>query len=319
MINKAKRAPKKVVYPEGNHEKILRASQIVYDEKIAYPILLGDENEIRNKAEKVNVSLEGVKIINPAKSEKFEEYANALFQLRNRKGITLTEARELMHNRNIFGSMMVRIGDADALISGVSMHYPDTIRPALQIIQVKKGLAKVSGLYVLLLKDDIYFFADTTVNIEPTAEDLAEIAICTAEIVKKFDIEPRIAMLSFSNFGSTKHPLAEKVARATQLVKERRPDLIVDGEMQADTAVVPEIIKENYPFSSLTSKANILIFPDLQSGNIAYKLLHRIGYAEIIGPILMGMAKPVHVLQRGCEVNDIVNMTAIAVVDAQEK
>lgn len=317
MINKAKRAPKKVVYPEGNHEKILRASQIVYDEKIAYPILLGDEKEIKSKAEKVNVSLEGVRIINPAKSEKFEEYAHALFQLRNRKGITLTEARELMHNRNVFGSMMVRIGDADALISGVSMHYPDTIRPALQIIQVRKGLSKVSGLYVLLLKDDIYFFADTTVNIEPTAEDLAEIAICTAEIVKKFDIEPRIAMLSFSNFGSTKHPLAEKVARATQLVKERRPDLIVDGEMQADTAVVPEIIKENYPFSTLTSKANILIFPDLQSGNIAYKLLHRIGNAEIIGPILMGMAKPVHVLQRGCEVNDIVNMTAIAVVDAQ--
>lgn len=318
MLNKAKMNPKKVVYPEGEHEKILRASHIVYDEGIAQPILLGDEQKIKTKATDLGLTLKGIKIINPDLYPERDKYAKTLFEIRARKGVTLTEAYELIRNKNVFGSLMVHHDEADALISGVSMHYPDTIKPALQIIQLKKGLSKVSGLYLLIIKDEIYFFADTTVNIEPSADDLAEIAICTADIAKKFDIEPKIAMLSFSNFGSTKHLLAEKVRKATELIREKAPELIVDGEMQADTAVAPEIIKENYPFSTLKDKANILIFPDLQSGNIAYKLLHRLGGAEIIGPILMGMAKSVHVLQRGCEVNDIVNMTAIAVVDAQQ-
>jgi malate dehydrogenase (oxaloacetate-decarboxylating)(NADP+) len=214
--------------------------------------------------------------------------------------------------------MMVHAGDADALVSGVTQHYPDTIRPALQIVGMRSDLSRVSGLYIMIVKNQVYFFADATVNIEPTAEELAEIALCAAETAKRFDIEPRIAMLSFSNFGSTKHPLAEKVKKATEIVKQRSPGLVVDGEMQADTAVVPEIIEGTYPFSSLKGGANVLIFPDLQSGNIAYKLLARLGGAEAIGPVLMGMSKPVHVLQRGCEVNDIVNMAAIAVVDAQE-
>lgn len=319
MINKAKKGPKTVVFPEGEQEKILRAAHIVNDENIAKPILLGDEKVINSKAKELGLELDGVKIIDPVKHSKFDKYVDELIKLRSRKGVTKVEATEAMKDRNAFGSMMVRMGDADALISGVSMHYPDTIKPALQIIQMKKGLSKVSGLYVVIIKDEIYFFADATVNIEPTAEDLAEIALSAAEIAKKFDIEPKIAMLSFSNFGSTKHPLAEKVKAATEIVKKKAPDLMVDGEMQADTAVAEEVIKEQYPFSSLKSKANVLIFPDLQSGNIAYKLLHKLGGAELIGPILTGMSKSVHVLQRGCEVNDIVNMTAIAVVDAQQQ
>jgi malate dehydrogenase (oxaloacetate-decarboxylating)(NADP+) len=214
--------------------------------------------------------------------------------------------------------MMVEMGDADGMIAGVNYHYPDTIRPALQTIPLKKGIDVVAGVYMLVFKNDVIFFADTTVNIEPTTAQLAEIAIITADLVKNFDIEPRVAMLSFSNFGSVRHPLALKVAEATRLVKERRPELVIDGEMQADTAVVPEILNETYDFNRLREKANVLIFPNLEAGNIAYKLMNRIGGAEAIGPILVGMGKSIHVLQRGCEVNEIVNMTAIAVLDAQK-
>jgi malate dehydrogenase (oxaloacetate-decarboxylating)(NADP+) len=223
-------------------------------------------------------------------------------------------------NHTTFGALMVRKGEADALIGGLTQHYPDTIRPALQVIAPRPGLRKVSGVYVLITpRGDIYFLSDATVNIEPSAEDLAEIAICAAETAHRFGQEPRVALLSFSNFSSTRHPLAEKVARAVTLVRERAPGLMVDGEMQADTAVVPEIIEQDYPFSTLKGGANVLVFPNLESGNVAYKLLARIGGAEAIGPILMGLSKPVHVLQRGAEVNDIVNMAAIAVVDAQER
>jgi malate dehydrogenase (oxaloacetate-decarboxylating)(NADP+) len=242
-----------------------------------------------------------------------------LFRLRHRKGVTRREAEELIFNRNLFGSLMVRMGDADALISGLTEHYPDTLRPALQVLAVRPGLRRVSGLYLLISqRGDLYFLADTTVNIEPTAEDLAEIAMTTAEMARRFDVEPRVAMLSFSNFGSTRHPLAEKVRLATEMVRKRMPGLMIDGEMQADTAVVPEIIEQTYSFSFLKGGANVLIFPNLEAGNIAYKLLMRIGGCEAIGPILMGLSKPVHVLQRGSEVNEIVNMAAIAVVDAQE-
>jgi malate dehydrogenase (oxaloacetate-decarboxylating)(NADP+) len=232
--------------------------------------------------------------------------------------VTRTEAGELIQNRNLFGSMMVHLGDADALIGGLTQHYPDMIRPALQVIKMRDDLRKVSGLYMLITqRGDIFFLADTTVNIDPTAEDLAEIAVETAAVARRFDVEPRVAMLSFSNFGSTRHPLAEKVRRAVALVREREPDLLIEGEMQADTAVAPEIA-ETYPFSTLQGNANVLIFPNLEAGNVAYKLLSRIGDAEAIGPILMGLSRPVHVLQRGAEVNDIVNMAAIAVVDAQD-
>jgi malate dehydrogenase (oxaloacetate-decarboxylating)(NADP+) len=211
------------------------------------------------------------------------------------------------------------LGDADALVGGLTQHYPDMIRPALQVIEVRHGMRRVSGVYVMITpKRDIYFLADATVNIEPTAEDLAEIAVNTAEMARRFDVEPRVAMLSFSNFGSSRHPLAEKVRKAVELVRLREPALMVDGEMQADTAVVPEILEETFPFSTLKGGANVLIFPSLEAGNIAYKLLGRIAGVELIGPILMGLSRPVHVLQRGAEVNDIVNIAAVAVVDAQD-
>jgi malate dehydrogenase (oxaloacetate-decarboxylating)(NADP+) len=222
-----------------------------------------------------------------------------------------------MKNRTPFGCMMVHKGDADAIIAGLTQNYPDTIRPALQIIGTRDDVSVVSGLYIITSKDNVYFFADTTVNIDPTPEVLSEIALQAAEMATRFGITPRVAMLSFSNFGSTRNALSEKVRKATELVKMKAPNLMVDGEMQADTAVVPEIINEEFPFSTLKGGANVLIFPDLQSGNIAYKLVQRLGGKEAIGPILMGMKKPVHVLQRSCEVKDIVNMAAIAVVEAQ--
>jgi len=318
VINKAKKSPKRIVYPEGDHEKILRASQIIIDEGIAHPILLGNKKVIKQKIEDLKLDLPRIQIFDPYACDRFEDYAREFYELRQRHGVTVHWARKMMRNRNYFGSMMVRMGDADGLISGVTQNYPETIRPALQVIKVRDDVRRVSGVYMMIVKNDVYFFSDATVNIDPTADDLAEIAICCAEQVRRFEIEPRVAMLSFSNFGSTKHPLSEKVKRAVEIVKERVPDLAIDGEMQADTAVVPEIIRELYPFCQIPSGANVLIFPDLQSGNIAYKLLARLGGAEAIGPILMGMSKPVHVLQfGGGEVKDVVNMTAVAVVDAQ--
>jgi malate dehydrogenase (oxaloacetate-decarboxylating)(NADP+) len=319
MVNKAQRAPKRVVFPEGEASKILRACQILTDERIAKPILLGDEERIWAKISNLRLHLDDVVVVDPARMPVREAYAEEFFQLRHRKGVTRSEAAELISNRNVFGALMVHMGDADALISGLTEHYPDTLKPALQVLAVRPGLRRVSGLYVLITsKGGLFFLADTTVNIEPDPEDLAEIAITTAEMARRFDVEPRVAMLSFSNFGSTRHPLAAKVRRATEIVRQRMPGLMIDGEMQADTAVMPEIINQTYAFSNLKGGANVLIFPNLEAGNIAYKLLMRIGECEAIGPILMGLSKPVHILQRGSEVNEIVNMAAIAVVDAQE-
>jgi len=319
VINKAKKEPKKIVYPEGWEPKILRACQIITDEQIAHPILLGTKRYLEDQSKELNVDLSGTKIIDPDKSEKLEKYAKELYKMRARKGMTFSEAKvQLKGNWRLFGAMMVKMGDADGMIAGVNYHYPDTIRPALQAIPQKEGLGVIAGLYMMVFKNDVFFFADTTVNIEPTAEQLAEIAILAADEAKKFDIVPRIAMLSFSNFGSVRHALATKVAEATRIVKRKRPDLEIDGEMQADTAVVPEILNDTYDFSDLKGKANVLIFPNLESGNITYKLMNRLGGAEAIGPILMGVSKSIHVLQRNCEVNDIVNMTAIAVMDAQK-
>lgn len=320
MIHKAQRAPKRVVFTEGEEHGILRACQILLDEKIALPILLGDEKRIRDTAAELRLHLSGIEVVDPRKSENLHLYTGQLYLLRQRKGITHSAAEELLRDPNYFGAMMVRMGDADALIGGLTKHYPETIRPALQVIGVREGSHKVAGMYILIPPNgDIYLLADATVNIEPTAEDLAEIAILAAETARRFDIEPRVAMLSFSNFGSARHPLSEKVRRATEIVKHLQPDLTVDGEMQADTAVVPQFMERDFPFSTLRGSANVLIFPNLESGNIAYKLLSHIGRAEAIGPILMGMSKPVHVLQRGCEVNTIVNMAAIATVEAQGK
>jgi malate dehydrogenase (oxaloacetate-decarboxylating)(NADP+) len=318
FTHQAQASPQRLVFPEGDHEKVLRACHILVEEKIAQPILLGDEQIIRSKAEKLGISLKNMTLVDPEKSNRREVYIREYYQVRQRRGVTLSEARELINNRNLFGSMMVRMGDADALVSGAAQHYPETIRPALQVIGVRDGIHRVSGLYVMLTrKGELLFLADCSVNIEPTAEDLAEIAICAADAARQFQVEPRVAMLSFSNFGSTSHPLCEKVSKATELVKAREPLLMVDGEMMADTAVTPEILEQDYPFSTLKGAANVLIFPDLQSANTAYKLLMRVGGAEAIGPLLLGMSKPVYVLPRGADVEDIVNISSIAVVDAQ--
>ena len=319
MIHKAQQDPKRIVFPEGDNQKILSAAHILLEEKIATPILLGNEQAIRSRAEQFGVDIDGVEILDPLKSGKRPRYVDEFYHLRQRKGVTQLEANEMMDNRNLFGSMMVRMGDADALVSGVSQHYPDTIRPALQVLSVKPGIHKVSTLNAIITrKGDMYFLADVAVNIEPSAEDLAEIAICCAQQARRFNVVPRVAMLSFSNFGSARHPLSEKVRRAADLVRIADPSLIIDGEIMADVAVSPEIIAETYPFSPLKDGANILIFPDLEAANIAYKLLMRLGGLEGIGPILMGLTKPVHVLARGCSVEEIVNTCAIAVVDAQE-
>ena len=322
LINKAKSDPKRIVFVEGDNEKILRAAHILVEEGIAQPILVGNEARIREVMSEIGIELNdssSFQIIDPAKYEKSEEYAMELYRLRQRKGLTLSEARRLVtrKSRTHFGCMMVRMGDADTLLSGIDTHYPETIRPALEVIGKQKGLSSVHGLYLMVSKKGTFLMADTTVCIDPTPEELAETAILAAEKARMLDIEPHIAMLSFSNFGSVRHPLTEKVKRAVEIVKERAPGLIVDGEMQADTAVVGEILQQSFPFASVKGQANTLIFPDLNSGNICYKLLHHVGGAEAVGPILMGMNKPVHVLQRGDDVSDIVNMAAIAVVDAQ--
>jgi len=319
MIHKAQANPKQVVFPEGDNEKILRACHALVEEKIANPILLGNEVIIQRRASELAIDLEGMRLVDPATSEHREAYALELFNLRQRRGVTLSEAHLLINDRNVFGSMMVHMGDADSLVSGVTQHFSDTIRPALQIVRMREGLHRVCGCYVLITrKGEIFFLADASVNIEPTAEELVEIALCTAHMARRFDINPRIAMLCFSSFGSVNHPIASKVRKATELIKFADPTLIVDGEIMADEALSPELIEEHYPFSQLKGGANVLIFPDLASANIATKLLGKIGGGESIGPILMGMSRPVHVLQRTASVEEIVNLAAIAVVDAQE-
>ncbi len=317
IIHKAQSAPKRIVFPEGEEEKILRAAQIIIDDKIARPILLGNARIIEQNIAEAGLDLKGAEIIDPTRSSKLKDYADAYYHNRQRRGVTPYHAERKMKSANVFGMMMVQSGDADGLISGLTQHYPETLKPALEIIGKKDGVRKIAGLYMMVFKHETVFIGDATVNIEPTAEDLAEIALLTAEKVKQFDIEPRIAMLSFSNFGGTKHPLAEKVVRAVELVRRAAPDLMIDGEMQADTAVTPEIINEVYPFSMLKAPANVLICPDLTSANIAYKLLARLGGATAIGPMLMGIRKPVYLLIPGNDVNDIVNTAALAVCDAQ--
>lgn len=318
LINKAKACRKRIVFPEGDHDKILRAAQVLMDERIAIPILLGQEKEIINSIRRLGLDLHGVQIIDPHDNPNTKKYAEEFFRLRQRKGVTQAEAiRTMAHEPNYFGAMMVHMGDADAMLSGINHHYPETIRPTLEIIGKQQEIMGVHGLYMLAFKNQVVFCADTTVCIEPSAEELAETAILAANKARHFDVEPRIAMLSFSNFGSANHPFTTKIRKATQLVKEWAPELIVEGEMQANVAFDSDITERQYPFSAIKGDANVLIFPDLDSGNIAYKLLNKLGGAEAVGPILMGVKKPVHVLQRGDDVNDIVNLAAVAVVDAQ--
>ncbi len=319
IINRAVRDPKRVVFPEGEEPKIIRAARMIADEGIASPILLGQRGTIERIAEENHISLRDILIEDPAKSDKRDKYADYLWQRRQRKGLSHGEAHQLLFNGNYFGSVMVACGDADALLSGVGMHYPETIRPALQVIGAHPKAEIVSGLYMLVFEKHVIFCGDTTVNIDPTAEQLAQIAYSAGRIVRTFGITPKIAMLSFSNFGSVRHPEAEKVAKAVAILRKRDPSLIVDGEMQADTAMDENILRSSYPFSALKERANVLIFPNLSAGNIAYKLLHHLGGAAKIGPFLVGMNLPVHVLEQGADVQDIVNMAAVAVMDAQQR
>ena len=318
VIDRAKRDPKRIVFPEGEQEKILRAAKILVDEGIAHPILLGRRQAIVDQLRELDLPESAVTLVEVEAAEKLDAYAERLHELRRRRGLTLEDARQLMRSPNYFGTMMVERGDADGLISGLTQHYPETIRPALQIVGTRTGVRRVSGTYILILKDRLFFLADTTVNIDPSAEELAEIALLTSEFARRFGVTPRVAMLSFSNFGSNTHPAALKVARAVEIVRGLAPELEIDGEMQADTAVVESILDEQYSFSHLRDPANVLIFPELQSANSAYKLIWRLAEAEAVGPVLLGMARPVHVLQRGADVADIVNMAAICTVDVQE-
>ncbi len=315
IMNKARatKAQKRVVFGEGEENKIIRAAALVLEEGIATPILLGRQDVIEEKIKLLNLNFKPV-VVDPNRFERIDRYAAAYYDMRARKGVTMQHAIKRVREPNIFGPMMVKMGDADAFVSGLTYEYPDVIRPALQIHHTAKGVTRAAGLYIMVIGDKTYFFTDATVNIDPSAEDLAEIACLAANFARQMEIEPRVAFLSFSNFGSTPHPLSEKVAKAVALTKARG-DFVVDGEMQADTAVVPEIIDTRFPFSAVKD-ANVLVFPSLESANIAYKLLDRLGGAKAIGPILLGMGAPIHVIQTGDEVNDIVEIAAVAVMDA---
>ncbi|MCH6233178.1 NADP-dependent malic enzyme [Cognataquiflexum rubidum] len=321
VVTRAKKNPKRVVFAEADNVKILKASQLLRDERVAIPILLGNKEKIDSLIEEHNLDLTGVTIIDPyMDEEKLKLFGNILYEKRKRKGLTPAECIRLMKDRNYYGAMMVELGEADALISGLTKDYPKTILPALQVIGVKPDVNRVAGMYIMNTSKGPFFFSDTTVNVNPTAEQLVEIVGLTASGVRFFNIEPKVAMLSYSNFGSAKGDVASKTSIATAMAKARYPELVIEGEMQANVAVNEEIQKETYPFSSLIGhKVNTLIFPDLSSGNIAYKLLSELGNAEAIGPVLLGMNKPVHILQLGSSIRDIINMVAIAVVDAQTK
>lgn len=319
IIDRAKQNPKHIVFAEADHPKILKAAQVLQDEKIAYPILLGSRTDIERLIQEHGLDLSECKIVDPREEkERTEKFAKAYHQKRQRKGIAYKDAERVMRDRNAFGAMMVEFGEADALISGLTKDYPKTILPSLQIIGMAEGVNRVAGMYIIMNKKGTFFFADCTVNVDPNVNDLVEIIGLAARGVKFFDIEPRVAMLSYSNFGSSKGPIPEKASEAVRLAKQKYPDLIVDGDIQANVAFDTEIQRQIFPFSALAKEgANTLIFPNLTAGNIAYKLLMEIGGAEAIGPILLGMKKPVHILQLGSSIRDIISMAAIAVVDAQ--
>ncbi len=320
MITKARTAKERLVYPEGEHPTIIRAAHMVVDQEIAVPILLGRREVIEAVARAEEVPLDGVEILEPARSPKLDEYVQAFYELRQRKGATPFNARRLMVRPQYYGPMMVRQGDGDALVNGITLSYPEALRPSLQIIGTRPGVKSIAGMFVLLTRDSAYVFADTTVNIDPNAEELAEIAYLVAEEARMFEMTPRVAMLSFSNFGSVRDPRTVKMAQAAKLLAERHPDIVVDGEIQADAAVVPELLAQNFPFSPLKGGANVLIFPNLEAGNIAYKLVNRLGNAEALGPILVGMNKPVLIVQYpGFGASEVVNMSAIAAAEAARR
>jgi malate dehydrogenase (oxaloacetate-decarboxylating)(NADP+) len=316
IMNKAKSSPKKkrIVFAEGEESRIIRAAAQVKDEGIGLPILLGRPDVIMDKINSLGIEYEP-EIINPSEYEEIDQYAEAYYQLRNRKGVGLSDAHKSVMQPNVFGPMMVKMKDADAFVSGLTYDYPEVIRPALQIHHTHPDAKRAAGVYIMIVGKKVFLFTDATVNIDPSSEDLVEIACLAANYARQLGLEPRVALLSFSNFGSTPHPLSEKVRQAVKILREKCPDFVFDGEMQADSAVVSEIIESRYPFS-LVKDANVLVFPSLEAANIAYKLLARLGNAQAIGPILLGVGAPVHVLQTGDEVRDIVNMAAVAVMDA---
>ncbi len=318
MISSARRSPKRIVFPEGENQRILRAATSILSEGIGKPILLGDPQIIEQRAKEAEVKLNGIDIIDPRKSEKSEEYAAILHQIRRRHGMTMHDARRNLEYSQYFGLLMMHEGDADAFVSGATWHYPDVLRPVLRVFPKEDPTDRIAAMNLVLLKDKVMFFADTAVNINPSAEELAHIAVSCAKAARKLGVPPRVALLSYSNFGSVKGELTHKVRQAVDLVHELDPELEVDGDMQADTAVEPDILKRNYSFSNLTDRANVLVFPDLQSGNIAYKLLQKLGNVEMIGPLLVGMEKPIQILQVGSyTVRDIIYLAAYAAMEAQ--
>jgi malate dehydrogenase (oxaloacetate-decarboxylating)(NADP+) len=321
VTSRAKSAAKRVVFAEADNYKILKAAQIVKEEHIAIPILLGNVERIKEIIAEHALELEGVQIIDPmqepARSKKF---ADALFQKRQRKGLTQLDAGKLMRDRNYFGASMVEFGEADAMISGLTKNYASTIKPALHVIGIEEGVNRVAGMYMMMTKKGPVFFGDTTVNVDPTVDELVDLTVLMNSAVRKFNIQPRIALLSYSNFGSNKGTVPEKVKKAVKILHEKHPEILVDGEMQGNFAINNELLKDNFPFSRLVDgPANTLVFPNLESGNIAYKLLQELGGAEAVGPILLGTRKPVHIVQLGSSVREIVNMVTIAVVDVQVK
>ena len=321
ITNKAKSDPKRVVFAEADNYKILKAAQIVKDDNIAIPILLGNKERIQAIIEENALELEGVQIIDPAlEPERTQKYAQSLYEKRQRRGVTLTEAVKTMRDRNYFGSSMVEFGEADAMISGLTKNYATTIKPALQIIGTEEGVNRVAGMYMMMTEKGPVFFGDTTVNVDPTVEDLVDLTLLLEKSVRKFNITPRIAMLSYSNFGSNEGTIPEKTRKAVKILHEKYPEIVVDGEMQGNFAINNSMLKDNFPFSRLAdAPANTLVFPNLESGNIAYKLLQELGGAEAVGPILLGLKKPVHIVQLGSSVREIVNMVTIAVLDVQAK
>lgn len=323
LHTQAKKDPKRVVFAEADNIKVLKAAQIVEEEGVAYPILLGSEKRINALMEEHHIEFRNLQIIDPRKEEweeKRNEYGNLFFEKRHRRGYNLHEAKKIMRERNYFGCMMVETGEADALISGLTRNYPDTIRPALEVIGLQKGIKRVAGMYIVLRPEGPLFLADTTINIDPTVEELADITYLAAKEVEKYNVKPVIAMLSYSNFGSSQTEEARKIRKSVALIHEKYPELVVDGEIQASLAFDKETLKDNYPFSPLAKKdVNTLIFPNLSSGNIAYNLLNEVHNFELVGPILMGLNKPVHILQLGSSVRQIANMVALAVTDAQSK
>jgi phosphate acetyltransferase len=325
FIEKARKLQKRIILPEGTEPRTVKASRIITDEKIARVALVGIEADIRAVATKEGVSLDGIEIIEPSKSKDFEKYAQGFFELRKSKGVTIEQARETVKDPIYFGTMMIQLGDADGLVSGAEHSTADTIRPALQICKTKPGISVVSGYFIMLVPNctlgdnGMFLFADCAVNPDPTADQLAEIAIASAGTAKSLlGMDPKVAMLSFSTKKSAKHPFVDKVAEATRIAKEKAPELALDGELQADAALIESVGAKKAPGSNVAGKANVLIFPDLQSGNIGYKLVERLAKAQAIGPFLQGLRKPVNDLSRGCSVQDIVDVTAVTAIQSAE-